>query len=328
VLIESNADALITIAKYVGVDYQQMLRQYKDFSSDFRRWDQAPHAQEYLLFPENIGPRISIDEVALSKGELVTIVTNKAAKGGKGSLIALIGGVKSAQIRAVLEKLSPHQRSRVKEVTMDMAKNMASAIEHVFPESTRVTDHFHVSQLVHEVVQNERIKLRWQEIEAESQALAQAKKKGVTYVPQELLTGETPKQLLARSRYILYKDPSTWTSNQWLRSRVLFGRYPQLETTFNHARKFLKVYKCATKETAQQTFEQWIAQTHSEQMEAFYSCANSLQAHKDTILNYFENRSTNANAESFNAKIKGFRALGRGVSDPLFFLYRLTKLYA
>ncbi|WP_443940020.1 transposase [Pedobacter sp. MW01-1-1] len=46
------------------------------------------------------------------------------------------------------------------------------------------------------------------------------------------------------------------------------------------------------------------------------------------ILNYFDNKSTNASAESFNAKIKAFRAQFRGVGDINFFLFRLTKLFA
>jgi hypothetical protein len=48
----------------------------------------------------------------------------------------------------------------------------------------------------------------------------------------------------------------------------------------------------------------------------------------ETILNYFVNRNTNANAESFNAKIKLFRANLRGVTDTKFFLLRLEKLFA
>ncbi|MGL5788131.1 MAG: transposase, partial [Bacteroidales bacterium] len=40
------------------------------------------------------------------------------------------------------------------------------------------------------------------------------------------------------------------------------------------------------------------------------------------------NRSTNACAESFNAKIKAFRADFRGVRDIKFFLFRLCKIYA
>ena len=51
-----------------------------------------------------------------------------------------------------------------------------------------------------------------------------------------------------------------------------------------------------------------------------------MQNYYETILNYFVNRETNAFAESFNAKIKAFRAQFRGVKDKAFFLYRLAKL--
>ena len=45
-------------------------------------------------------------------------------------------------------------------------------------------------------------------------------------------------------------------------------------------------------------------------------------------MNFFKNRSTNANAESFNSKIKNFRANLKGVTDGKFFLFRLEKLFA
>ncbi|WP_198506732.1 transposase, partial [Prevotella amnii] len=44
-------------------------------------------------------------------------------------------------------------------------------------------------------------------------------------------------------------------------------------------------------------------------------------------INYFI-RSSNAAAESFNEKIKAFRASLRGIVDEKFFLYRLAKIYA
>ncbi|MBT9850299.1 transposase, partial [Phocaeicola vulgatus] len=43
---------------------------------------------------------------------------------------------------------------------------------------------------------------------------------------------------------------------------------------------------------------------------------------------YFEERLTNASAESFNAKIKAFRSQLRGVDDLKFFMFRLARLYA
>nr|WP_302850224.1 transposase [Polaribacter cellanae] len=53
-----------------------------------------------------------------------------------------------------------------------------------------------------------------------------------------------------------------------------------------------------------------------------------MKYHLETILNFFNNRSTNANAESFNSKIKLFRPNQRGVRDTQFFLFRLEKLFA
>ncbi|NQY09409.1 MAG: transposase [Flavobacteriales bacterium] len=64
------------------------------------------------------------------------------------------------------------------------------------------------------------------------------------------------------------------------------------------------------------------------EIEQFYTAANSINYNKENILNFFNNRNTNANAESFNAKTKLFRANLRGVSDIKFFLFRLHKLFA
>jgi transposase len=63
-------------------------------------------------------------------------------------------------------------------------------------------------------------------------------------------------------------------------------------------------------------------------MKEFNTVLNSIENHMENILNFFDNRSTNANAESFNSKIKLFRANLRGVTDVKFFLFRLGKLFA
>ena len=54
-------------------------------------------------------------------------------------------------------------------------------------------------------------------------------------------------------------------------------------------------------------------------IEEFNGVVHSIEYHIENILNFFNNRSTDANAESFNSKIKGFRANLRGVTDVTFF---------
>ena len=82
-----------------------------------------------------------------------------------------------------------------------------------------------------------------------------------------------------------------------------------------------------TRATAKICLDQWYAKVEAEQIDAFTVVAESIRVHEDTILNYFTHRSTNASAESFNAKLKGFRALVRGVRDIPFFLFRVGKIY-
>ena len=94
------------IASYYGVNGKKLQRHYKHQVSGYKQWEQLIHAQEYLIFPENITEHISIDEVSLSKGELYTIVTNKNSKAqNKKSVIAIINGTAAKTIQEVLEKI-------------------------------------------------------------------------------------------------------------------------------------------------------------------------------------------------------------------------------
>jgi len=281
-----------------------------------------------MLFPENMGSHLSIDEVSLSKGELYTFVTNKQGKGKKSSLVASVKGTRSRDILNVLEKIPLKLRKQVKEVTLDMAKNIESATKLAFPESQLVTDRFHVVKLATESLQHIRIKLRWAELDKENKAILEAKNNGTKYKPIQLANGDTPKQLLARSRYIIAKKKHQWTENQKYRASVLFKKYPQLEQAYNHTIEFREIYELKNKAEAKQQFDNWIEDVFDNELKTFYTTANTIKVNFKNILNFFNNRSTNANAESFNAKIKLFRANLRGVTDTTFFLFRLHKLFA
>ena len=73
--------SICVLAERYGVKGQTPRKQYKEKISDYRNWDQLEHAHDYLLYPENIGENLSLDETCLSNGDVYTILTNKAAKG-------------------------------------------------------------------------------------------------------------------------------------------------------------------------------------------------------------------------------------------------------
>ncbi len=306
-----------------------MERQYRNNLSDYLRWDQLPHAEDYLLFEKNIGAYVCIDEVALSRGELYTILTNKEGHGRKGSLIAIIKGTDFRTISSVLLKLPRRRRYQVREITLDMAPNMEQIARTCFPAAKRVTDRFHVQKLAYEAVQEMRVKARWEALDEESIQIAHAKACGRMYHAPMFSNGDTRKQLLARSIYLLYKKESLWTQSQRERADILFKEYPDIKKAYYLAMRLGLIYhQCKFKDVALTRLARWYDEVDKSGFLAFGRVARSIQTHYINIINLFNRRSTNAAAESFNAKIKSFRAQFRGVKDKAFFLYRISMLYA
>ena len=303
-------------------------KHYKKRTSGFNEWDQLKHCQDYILFPENIGEYLSIDELSLSKGELYTFITNKAGRGKKGTIVACINGTKSENIINVLKKIPLSSRKKVKEITLDMANNMVFAAKEAFPMASLTTDRFHVVRLAQNAMQAIRIKLGWEEQKAENLKIAEAKEKKEKHQPEILENGDTPRQLMTRSRYVFAKKESQWTENQKERAKIAFERHPELKIAYNHTIKLRACYEKKDKIDAMIAFKEWIDLTAKLKLENFNTVANTIENHFDSILNFFNNYNTNANAESFNSKIKLFRANLRGVVDTKFFLFRLMKLFA
>lgn len=104
-----------------------------------------------------MGKHLSIDETSLSQDELYTIVTNKAAHGKKGAIVAIVAGTKAEEVIAVLHKIPLKQRMTVTEITLDMAGNMDLIARRSFPAAVRVTDRFHVQKLATEALQEMRV---------------------------------------------------------------------------------------------------------------------------------------------------------------------------
>ena len=195
------------------------------------------NARKGLIFADNIGPYLSIDETSLSQGELYTVVTNKQAKGKCGALVAILEGTKSEAIIPLLQQIPLSKRNQVKEITLDLAGNMSLIAKKCFPNAVQVIDRFHVQQLATEALQEIRIKYRWEAIEAENQAIEHAKTSKQNYAAEILSNGDTLKQLLARSRYLLYKKEDNWTSEQIERASLLFEKYPALRKAYDMAQK-------------------------------------------------------------------------------------------
>lgn len=317
------------MAKFYGLNGQRLEEWYRLHLSGFYEWEDREHADKWLLFEKNTGSFLSIDETSLSDNELYTILTNKEAKGRKGSIVAIIKGTKADEVIEVLLRIKDRLRCKVKEVTLDMAANMGLTVSRCFPKAAQVTDRFHVQKLACDALQDMRIALRWQAIEEENKEIALAKESKEPYVALILENGDTHRQLLIRSRYLLFKNEDKWTPRQRQRAEILFHYHPSLEVAYKLTMQLKSIYQTTKdKKMALTRLARWYNAIEESGFEHFGTVMRSVQAHYRTILNFFDRRATNASAESFNAKIKAFRSVLRGVNNIPYFLFRLKNIYA
>lgn len=323
------------------MDGQTLRRQYKEKISGYRQWDQLEHAEEYLLYPGNLGHDMSLDETCLSNGDVYTILTNKGAHGGKGTLAAMVRGVSTDAVSAVLKKIPLRKRLEVKTVTTDLSSAMMLTVRTVFPAASLINDRFHVQQLLSEAVDQLRVRHRWEVLDKENRAIREhrAKRKAAKtreerdrigkWEPQRMENGETMPQVMARSRHVILKHRSKWNEQQAGRARILFEKFPDLEQAYGLSLKLVDIFngKCDPG-VARLNLARWYNEVEALGYDEFNTVLETFENHNATIINYFEDRLTNASAESFNARIKAFRSQFRGVGDIKFFMFRLAKLYS
>lgn len=333
--------SISTLAARNGLKGQTLRKQYKEKISGYRGWDQIGHAEEYILYPENLGPDMSLDETCLSNGDVYTVLTNKAAHGGKGSLAAMIRGVATDTVVAVLKKIPLRKRLRVRTVTTDLSSAMMLTVRSAFPGASLINDRFHVQQLISEAVDQLRIRHRWEVLDAENKAIREhrARRKAAKtreerelvgqWEPERMENGETLPQIMARSRHIVLKHKSKWNEQQRRRAKILFSMFPDLETAYGLFLKLVDVFNNKSlPAVARLNLARWYNEVEAFGDNQFNKVLETFENHNKTITNYFEQRLTNASAESFNAKIKAFRTQFRGVGDIRFFMFRLAALYA
>jgi transposase len=143
-----------------------------------------------------------------------------------------------------------------------MAANMGLVAKKCFPNATRVTDRFthifHFNFGIRDTAtlnscskisigcftrnQNQ-IPLA---IDQENEAIEKAKKGTKKFEPKVLSNGDTLKQPLARSRYLIYKNKSKWSENQIERATLLFELYPDIEKAYNLAQELRNIFEKTT----------------------------------------------------------------------------------
>ncbi len=146
--------------------------------------------------------------------------------------------------------------------------------------------------------------------------------------PERMENGETLPQIVSRSKHIILKHWSKWNEQQKTRAAILFDKFPKLLEGYSLSMKLTDIFnKKSGPDEARLNLARWYNEEYEFESIEFTKVLDSFSIHSTTIINYFQERLTNASAESFNAKIKAFRSQLRGVANVKFFMFRRARLY-
>jgi len=272
-----------------------------------------------ILAPEHLGKDMAIDDKNLND-EVYTIISNKIT----GKIFLMIQTTKAHLIqKIILDNVSLKLLLQVKSITKDLAEGYDWVARTCFMAAQRIADKFHVIKLGLEALQDVRVKFRQAILTAEREVKEQGKKLKNSILPN----GETLKELLARSRYLLFKFESDWTDNQRERAKILFNLYPEVQTAYKLICSFRSIYKIkiGNRAKAKQSLQKWYQKVRESGIDEIKNFASTVKSHEGQILAYFNEGHTNAFAESLNAKLQRFIVASYGFKNIDFFHFRIKK---
>lgn len=136
--METSRVTCRTLETFYHINAHAFEKQYKEILSGYHEWDELDHAGKWLLFPENIGLHLAIDESSLSNDELYAFVTNRDGHALEGSLVAVVAETKSEAIIQALKQINKAECMKVEEVTLDFSDSVRKIVSVAFPNAKRV----------------------------------------------------------------------------------------------------------------------------------------------------------------------------------------------
>jgi transposase len=293
---------------------------------------------------EDMGAKMAIDEKQIGE-EMHTILSNRET----GKIAVLARSVSAKELLNLHSKFNL-TGFEVKSITRDLSPSYDWFCRQVFSNSLHVADKFHIIRSLLDACQDVRVRYRQELLTAkrlkyeafkkeEHQRKQESKKTKQPFIAQKFvyqegnaINGESLFELLARSRYLLYKYPNNWTDSQKQRAVALFHHYPEIEKSYRLSCSFRTWYRKENvgkkKEEMTKQLQQWYSEVDKEAIMEMENFKSLVERNETMIVNYFVNGDTNALAESVNSRIQRFIMTNRGTRDREFFYFRLAKLFS
>jgi len=357
-LVENKVVSLADIAYVLGMSSKKLSRWYKHVLSGYEiakrngelnQYDHRPkRATKTIRVPivnlDHMGQELAIDDKHF-RGRFYTILSNNRT----GKIILMARSIVSSELCSILNKHVPVElRMNVKVITKDGAQAYDWIARQCFPNATKILDKFHVLKWAFDALQYVRIQLKTEHIIDEHKAREKLQlqykidskiaKKNNTKVNKkdyklEIEThanGDTTKQLLTRSKLLLYKYEDQWNNYQEQRAQLLFDLYPHFLEMYVAILEFRTWYAAdqigKDLNIKRLQLNDWIQKLKRFKNDHMSALAATIKRHSGQIINYFIEGFTNAPAETVNRNLKRLIGVSYGIRELDYFYFRLNNI--
>lgn len=251
--------------------------------SDGRLWRIVHrYAKEYVenLEFSNV-TKIGLDETSRKGHEYITVFIDLETS----KVLYIADGKKASTIEEFKEFFEEHNGNpeKVTDITCDMSMGFTSGIKKAFKNSKIIYDKFHVMKVINE-------------------ALDKVRKSEVSKQP-----------ILKKTRYLWLKnqsnlkEPQKESVEKMSKMNLKTGKAYRLKLAFQDIYNMNYSVKIAEGE-----FKEWMQWAVRSNLPEFKSAAKTIGSKLVGILNYFENKLTNAVLEGTNSMIQSIKSRARG----------------
>ena len=337
-MIDSKPVNFATIGYILGIPGKCLYSWYRKYLSGFPEaqasgeWGkndfvsyhgrEPSHCRVPVLKAENFGAEMSIDEKMLDE-DFFTVMTNRDT----GKIALLAQTIRVDELIKLIDKI-PHVQNIPKNITCDLSLTYEKFCTTAFPQATQIADKFHVIRSALEALQAVRIRFKQSYL---ASLPKDKKERKAAEEKSRLINGETPCEMLSRSRYLLFKYPEEWTIKQQKRANILFENYPEIKKAYYNIllfRNLLDKKNINRLHDMSKRWNEWFFQVDDDNVSEITSFAASVESHEEKIRNYLLTGKTNAAAENMNSKLQRFITANYGTRDIDFFLFRIAKYFS
>lgn len=229
--------------------------------------------------------KIGIDETSVSGHNYITVGVDLE----KSRVISITEGKDTTTVDRVAEDMEKHgcKKEQIEIATSDMSPAFSTGIKRNFKNAINVYDKFHVMKLINEALD----KVRKREVQKN--------------------------EILKKSKFLYLKNRENLKEEQQEElDKLMEEEYLETSIVYRYKLQFQEIYNSMiSKEEAKERIKYWMQEANNTKIKELRKLAKSIGMKIENILNYFENRLTNATLEGINSIIQLAKSRARGFKN-------------